>query len=235
MLPSDEHCQCAKNIIGNWKKDNHDVQLKRQFWRIARSYTKGEYAANLEALRMYNPNAFTSLQSTNLPSWSRDFFKTGYYCNDNLNNLSESFNRTIRQARRKPILDMLEEIIRQYMVHNAKRSIIMGRLKTKFTKRIHVEIEKMIEGTKHCIRHMARNNFHEVEINDVAYSVDMNTWTCCCRNWEMVGIPCFHAAAVIIGRKEWVGDYVSDYYTTKTWQETYKKWNKTCPRYAAVP
>lgn len=69
---------------------------------------------------------------------------------------------------------------------------------------------------------MARNNFHEVELNDVAYSVDMNSWTCGCRKWEMVGMPCVHAAAVIIGRKEQVGNYVSDYYKTKTWQETYK-------------
>ncbi|KAJ0262744.1 MULE transposase domain-containing protein [Hirschfeldia incana] len=222
VLPSAEHRQCCKHIMDNWKKDSNNLQLKRLFWKIARSYTRGEYDANMEALQKYNPNAFTSLQKTNPPSWSRAYFRTGYYCNDNLNNLSESFNRTIRQARRKPLLDMLEDIRRQCMVRNAKRSIIAERLKTKFTKRAHAEIEKMIAGTQHCIRHMARNNFHEVELNDFAYSVDMTSWSCGCRKWAMVGIPCVHAAAVIIGRRQQVGDYVSDYYKTKTWQETYK-------------
>lgn len=59
-------------------------------------------------------------------------------------------------------------------------------------------------------------------MNEVAYSVDMNTWTCGCRKCKMVGIPCVYAASVIIGRKERVGDYVSYYYTTKIWRKTYK-------------
>ncbi|XP_010462653.1 PREDICTED: uncharacterized protein LOC104743244 [Camelina sativa] len=173
-------------------------------------------------LKHYNPQAYNSLQLTNPITWSRAFFKIGICCNDNLNNLSESFNRTIRQARRNPLLDLLEDIRRQCMVRNAKRFIIAdNRLKTRFTKRAHAEIEKAIAGAQYCERYMARNNIHEVCQNGVGYSVDMDARSCGCRKWQMVGIPCSHATSMIIGKKEKVEDYVSDYYTKKRWRETY--------------
>jgi len=155
-------------------------------------------------------------------TWSRAFFRIGSCCNDNLNNLSESFKRTIRQARKKPLLDLLEDIRRQCMVRNEKRYVLAGRLKTRFTKRAHFEIEKMVEGSQFCIRWMARNNKHEISLNNVIYSVDMNDNTCGCRKWQMTGIPCVHAASVIIGKKQKVEDYVVDWYTTQRWQQTYK-------------
>ncbi|RID74972.1 hypothetical protein BRARA_B02045 [Brassica rapa] len=222
ILPQAEHRQCAKHIMDNWKRDSHDQELQRLFWKIARSYTIGEYTDNSEALKRFNLHAYNSLQNTNPESWSRAFFRIATCCNDNLNNLSESFNRTIREARRKPLLDLLEDIRRQCMVRNAKRSIIAGRLKTRFTKRAHCEIEKAINGSQHCIRYMARNNLYEVEHNSVNYVVDMNEKTCSCRKWQMVGIPCAHAASVIIGKKEKVEAYVNEYYTTQKWRETYK-------------
>ncbi|KAG7572036.1 MULE transposase domain [Arabidopsis suecica] len=222
VLPQAEHRQCSKHIMDNWKRDNHDMELQRLFWKIARSYTIEEFNTHMANLKSYNPQAYASLQLTSPMTWSRAFFRIGTCCNDNLNNLSESFNRTIRQARRKPLLDMLEDIRRQCMVRTAKRFIIAERLKSRFTPRAHVEIEKMIAGSAGCERHLARNNLHEIYVNDVGYFVDMDKKTCGCRKWEMVGIPCVHAACVIIGRKEKVEDYVSDYYTKVRWRETYR-------------
>ncbi|XP_023634337.1 uncharacterized protein LOC111829475 [Capsella rubella] len=222
VLPNAEHRQCAKHIMENWKKDSHDMELQRLFWKIARAYTIGEFNARMEALKQYNPLAYTSLQVTNPQTWSRAFFRVGTCCNDNLNNLSESCNRTIRQARRKPLLDFLEDIRRQCMVRNAKRFIIANRLKTRFTKRAHCEIEKMIAGAGNCSRYLAINNFHEIDENDVTYSVDMDKRTCGCRKWQMVGITCIHAASVIIGEREKVENYVVEYYTQKRWVETYR-------------
>ncbi|CAA7044351.1 unnamed protein product [Microthlaspi erraticum] len=223
VLPQAEHRQCARHIMENWKKDSHDRKLQELFWKIARSYTMGEFTDNMEALARYNPYAFATLQDTNPKSWSRAFFRIGSCCNDNLNNLSESFNRIIRQARKKPLLELLEDIRRQCMVRNAKRAIIAGRLKKRFTVRAHEEIEKMIAGSQFCIRYMARDDFHEVELNNDRYCVDMNTLTCGCKKWQMIGIPCVHAASVIIAKKRKVEDYVNDYYTTRMWQETYRR------------
>lgn len=176
----------------------------------------------MRPLKSYNPSAYESLLKTNPLTWSRAFFRIGSCCNDNLNNLSESFNRTIRNARRKPLLDMLEDIRRQCMVRNEKRFVIAYRLKSRFTKRAHMEIEKMIDGAAVCDRWMARHNRIEVRVGlDDSFSVDMNDRTCGCRKWQMTGIPCIHAASVIIGNRQKVEDFVSDWYTTYMWKQTY--------------
>ncbi|XP_024016226.1 uncharacterized protein LOC112089707 [Eutrema salsugineum] len=222
VLQQAKHRMCARHVIDNWKKDGNDLELKRLFWKIARSYTMGDYEENTQALNRYSPGAWVSLQKTNPPGWSRAFFRVGSCCNDNLNNLSESFNRTICLARKKPLLDLLEDIRRQCMVRNAKRKIITNRAKTRFTPKAHEEIEKMSKGGMDCIRYMSTDTLHEVSHDNVSYRVDFSDHTCGCRKWQMTGIPCIHAACVITAKKQKVDDYVSKFYTTKMWIETYQ-------------
>ncbi|CAD5313668.1 unnamed protein product [Arabidopsis thaliana] len=179
ILPQAEHRQCSKHIMDNWKRDSHDMELQRLFWKIARSYTEEEFVNNMEELKRYNLHAHTTLQLTSPITWSRAFFRIGTCCNDNLNNL-------------------------------------------RFTKRAHLEIEKMIAGAGNCERYMARNNLYQIDVHGVSYYVDMENKTCGCRKWQMVGIPCTHAACVIIGRREKVEDYVSEFYTKVMWRKTYK-------------
>lgn len=184
-LPEAEHRICARHILSNWKRDSKDPELECMFWIIARCYTKGNYEDALEALKKYNKGAHGTLLLQNPPTWSRAYFRQGSCCNDNLNNLCESFNKTIREARKKPLLDMLEDIRRQCMVRNAKRAIIASRLKTKFTKKAHTEIELKKEKAKDCKRYLACGNFHEIDHHRVTYSVDMNLRACGCMKWQV--------------------------------------------------
>ncbi|KAL1193984.1 hypothetical protein V5N11_009655 [Cardamine amara subsp. amara] len=49
----------------------------------------------------------------------------------------------------------------------------------------------------------------------------MEAKTCACRSWQINGIPCIHAAKVILcmGRK--LSEYVADCFITIRWRETY--------------
>lgn len=72
-----EHRQCARHIMDNWKRNNHDMELQLLFWKIARSYTEGEFTSHMEELKSYNRSAFDSLLKTNPRTWSGAFFKIG--------------------------------------------------------------------------------------------------------------------------------------------------------------
>ncbi|XP_022562643.1 uncharacterized protein LOC111208155 [Brassica napus] len=222
-LPEAEHRMCSRHILANWKRDNKDLELERLFWKIAGSYTLGDYQEHMDTLKKYCSGAFNSLQKTNPNTRSRVFFRLGSDCNDNLNNLSESFNKTIREARKKPLSEMLEDIRRQCMVRNAKRAIIASHSKTKFTKKVHLEVEKTKEKAKDCIRYMACGNVHEIDDGGVAYSVDMDLKTCGCLKWQLRGIPCIHASCVITAKKLKMEDSVSKYYTSDMWRVTYSR------------
>jgi hypothetical protein len=41
VIPQAEHRQYARHIMDNWKKNSHDMELQRLFWKVARSYTEG--------------------------------------------------------------------------------------------------------------------------------------------------------------------------------------------------
>lgn len=222
-LPQAEHRMCARHILAKWRKTNKDKELEPMFWKIARSYTIGDFDDNLEALKTYNSGAYDSLQRTAPTTWSRAFFREDSCTIDNSNNLSESFNKTIREARRKPLLEMLEDIRRQTMVRNAKRSTAGNRWKGKFTKKAQAEIEKSRADSKDLILYQTTGDEYEVDDHGTGYRVDVHLKTCGCRKWQLKGIPCNHAMCVIIGKKLNLDDYVSEYFTTHKWQQTYAR------------
>ena len=73
-LPEAEHQMCARHILANWKRESKYPQLEILFWRIARSYTEGDYKENLKALRLYSSGAHESLLRTAPVAWSRAYF-----------------------------------------------------------------------------------------------------------------------------------------------------------------
>ncbi|XP_013616913.1 PREDICTED: uncharacterized protein LOC106323314 [Brassica oleracea var. oleracea] len=199
LLPEAEHRQCCRHIYENWRKGGKDLRLQRFFWFIARSYTPGMFNYNMDELKNYDPGAHASLIKTKPKTWSRAFFKIGSYCNDNLDNLCESFNKTIREPRKKPLLDMSEEIRHQCMTRNYNRSKMAKDMKTRFTQKTHKELDKVKKKSKECSLRWAIGPETEVEDKDQAYVVNLENETCACRSWQMNGIPCIHAAKVILG------------------------------------
>ncbi|XP_033143571.1 uncharacterized protein LOC103848159 isoform X2 [Brassica rapa] len=176
---------------------------------------------NIDELKNYDPSAHASLIKTKPETWSRAFFKIGSYCNDNLNNLCESFNKTIREARKKHLLDMLEEIRRQCMTRNYNRSKMAIDRKTRFTMKTHKELDRVEKKSKGCILRWAIGPETEVEYKDQSYVVSLEKETCACRSWQMNGIPCIHAVKVILGAKIKLSEFVAPCYTTSKWRETY--------------
>jgi len=221
LLPEAEHIQCCCHIYENWRKGGKDLRLQRFFWFIARSYTPGMFNYNMDELKNYDPSAHASLIKTKPETWSRAFFKIGSYCNDNLNNLCESFNKTIREPRKKPLLDMLEEIRRQCMTRNYNRSKMAKDRKTRFTPKTHKELDRVEKKSKECSLRWAIGPETEVEDRDQSYVVNLENETCACRSWQMNGIPCIHAAKVILGVGRKLSEFVAPCYTTSNWRETY--------------
>ncbi|XP_013614098.1 PREDICTED: uncharacterized protein LOC106320281 [Brassica oleracea var. oleracea] len=218
LLPEVEHRQCCHHIYENWRKGGKDLRLQRFFWFIARSYTPGMFNYNMDELKNYDPGAHAYLMKTKPETWSRAFFKIGSYCNNNLNNLCESFNKTIREARKKTLLDILEEIRRQCMTRNYNWSNMATHRKTTFTMKTHQELDRVEKKSKGCILRLAIGPETEVEYKDQSYVVSLEKETCACRSWQMNGIPCIHAAKIILGAKRKLSEFVAPCYTTSKWR-----------------
>lgn len=112
------------------------------------------------------------------------------------------------------------------MVRNAKRSVIANRAKTKFTKRTHLRMAKVELKSKDCMSFPAVGPVTEVDYKGVSYSVDMAELMCGCIEWQMTGIPCTHAAYVILKQVKKLADFqtysmgISPVQGKKLWPDT---------------
>lgn len=114
-----------------------------------------------------------------------------------LNNLCESFNSLILNARNKPILTMLEKIM----------TIMMKRIHVNKAKMLKVEgllcpkIQQIFEKTKgrasYCVPNWWGDSKFEVDGPSGKFLCDLNELTCYCRMWDLTGIPCKHGVSAL--------------------------------------
>ncbi|XP_058776742.1 uncharacterized protein LOC131651088 [Vicia villosa] len=131
--------------------------------------------------------------------WCKHAFSYYPKCDVLMNNLSESFNSTILQARDKPLITMCEWI----------RNYLMNRVAVSLTK---------LDRLKHKIMSMPRKRLDKEVVNHTfdghQFIVDLsNKKTCTCCFWELVGIPCGHVIAAMSYLKLDPETFVDDCYS----------------------
>ena len=90
--------------------DHKGLELKDALWRCARATTIKEFERRMQELKDLDVKAQEYLTDINPAQWSKSHFSSRALCDYLANNLSESFNAMILEARDKPILAMLEWI-----------------------------------------------------------------------------------------------------------------------------
>nr|KAJ0208438.1 hypothetical protein LSAT_V11C500283920 [Lactuca sativa] len=168
------------------------------------------------------PLAYDYLIERDPKTWSKAFFETDRACDAYENGVSESFNSVIDDARKRPLITMLEEI----------RIYVMERLCTQKSKgsswgdlhicpSIRLKLSK-IKGLQRFWR-VVPSGYQEFEVRlgYDAYSIDLGKKTCVCRAWQLTSYPCVHAYAVISNLNRDSEDYVSPWLTTTMFGNAY--------------
>ena len=179
---------CARHIYGNWKKSFSRSEYKNLFWGVAYSYHEGEYKDKMKMVETYDPFAYEALLKTEPEKWCRAFFNPESHCADVHNNLSEAFNRTIKMARTKPVISMLEDIRRQAIKRISRRWLQAEKCSTHLTPITMAILEKARVAKKFCSTIRSRTTLYEVNEFDVGYTVDLATHQCACRRWDLTGM-----------------------------------------------
>ncbi|KAL2904831.1 Sec-independent protein translocase protein TatA [Bienertia sinuspersici] len=92
------------------------------FWKACGAYSPFTFRKAMEALKKTNPLALIWLSKLGEQStWSKYAFNPSVRCDVNKTNFVESFNATLRIARCRPILTLLDGIRRVIMVRMATR------------------------------------------------------------------------------------------------------------------
>jgi len=108
--PACEHRQCARHIYANFKKKFTGVEFRKLFWIAAKATTETRFRATMLEINAMSPHAYDHLMERDTKTWCREFFDVDRCCDAVENGISESFNAAIVEARKKPIITMLEDV-----------------------------------------------------------------------------------------------------------------------------
>ncbi|XP_021715010.1 uncharacterized protein LOC110682980 [Chenopodium quinoa] len=110
ILPSTEHRHCARHIYMLWHKSFRGDDMKLRFWKIVKAYNLVDYQDALDELGAVDQDAVVAFNSYNPRLFCREFMSTSTKTDVVTNNLAETFNGYIINARTKHLLYMLEDI-----------------------------------------------------------------------------------------------------------------------------
>ena len=127
-------------------------------------------------------------------------------------NLAESFNAWLRIERHHSIcnflLEHMSKLASMLVKHQEESKNWKGCIGPKIEAKVQENIAK---GAVYPVTPF-KNGVFGVCIGRALLNVDILNHTCTCRGWQMLGIPCEHATAVIISIGQNVTDFVDDCY-----------------------
>ncbi|KAG8481110.1 hypothetical protein CXB51_025850 [Gossypium anomalum] len=167
-------------------------ELKDLLWKAARASTTKEFEDAMDELRKTNQHAYNWLKEKNPNHWSRSHFSIR----------SHSDILMILETRGKPILTMMETIRTKIMLLIVKK-------------------KEEADNWKGMLCQRSRKRWMYIKDSLRLNVVDLVENSCSCRNWDLTGIPCMHALAVIHLKEEFPETYVQTWYTKQTQLQIY--------------
>ncbi|XP_042374961.1 uncharacterized protein LOC121969103 [Zingiber officinale] len=178
----------------------------------------------MEELKNIDHNAYEWLAKKPEDQWSKSHFSTIPKSDILLNNMCESFNSCILDARDKPIIEMFESIrnllMNRFLLNREK----VEKWKSQICPKIRDLLAKISMDAAAYSPMKSDEMHYQITRSDDhldQHSVDLSTRTCSCRKWYLIGIPCKHVVCVIWCKKDNPEAYVHHCYLTETYRRCY--------------
>lgn len=195
--------------------------MQKKFWRCAKAPCILLFNLARAKLAQLTPPGAQAIMNTHPQHWSRAWFRLGSNCDSVDNNLCESFNKWILEARFFPIITMLETIRRKVMVRIHDQITTSARWNTAICPGILKKLNAYI--TKSAFSHAICNgaSSYEVKHHDNRFTVQLDKMACSYRYWQLSGLPCPHAISCIFFKTNSLDGYISNWYSVNEFKKTY--------------
>ena len=178
----------------------------------------------MENIEKFSSTAVDDMLHYPLHQWCKVFFTTESCCDVVDNNMAETFNGWIMDARFKPIITMLDDIRKQVISRIAKKKSSVQTWISGISPRALEKLEK-----NKVLSYQWYNEFNGedgFEISNIynaanTHTVHLGNRTCTCREWDLTGIPCQHALCAILGLDKDPETFVAHWYHKATYMEAY--------------
>jgi hypothetical protein len=227
VFPECEYRECMRHLYQNFMKKIHGKVYTDHLYPAARGFTEHKFRWHMQKIFEADPKAIEYLETHHNKICYRCGFGVDSKVDYLTNNISESFNKQIKDLKGLNLCELLDRI----------RELIM----VKFNVRRHVgrhlaglvlpQVLKMLNALSKTIgpHKVAWNTEHEAEITlydvkpyDQRHTVNLQQGTCSCRKFQISGKPCIHALTFICSmRGAKIESFVDDYYSVAKFRAAY--------------
>ena len=214
IFPNSPQRFCLRHIYANFQRAGfRGPELKKYMDAASYSYTKNGFDLAMEALKKDSEEAYNWLVQIPHESWARHLFDTNCKTDLVVNNISEVFNRMILNVRNKPIRTMLEGIRNKLMVKYSGTREKVETARWEITPFYTEKLEESKKWSRECsVKNCEIGLWQVTSRSGRVVAVDLRKHTCGCRKWDVTGIPCNHAVAVIMKIQQHPEDYVHEFF-----------------------
>ena len=192
-------------------------------WGETNASTKATFESYMKQMEIVSKEACVDLRGKSPMQWARHAFPYYPKCDMLLNNICETFNSNIVEAREKPLVNMLETIRRYLMVKIHKNMDSLAKYQGPICHKIQQKFEKCKETSIDCKSIQSSGIRWEVNSCGKQFVVNVEKCSCASNNQDLTRIPYKHVVHVIAFRKERAEDYVHDFYKNQSQTHQYVK------------
>ncbi|KAK9287744.1 hypothetical protein L1049_016184 [Liquidambar formosana] len=177
----------------------------------------------IETMKCLSPEAYEWIQKNKPEHWANAFFKGARY-NHVKSNVADSFYNWVSEFPALPIVEVIETTRRKMMELIYKCRVEADEWSSRLTPAAEEKLQTIISKSRSVEVLFSPGSTYKVrDTLRVINVVSLDDWDCSCREWQITGLPCLHAVAVIdcIGRN--VYDYCSQYFRIETYRISYSE------------
>nr|XP_043633496.1 uncharacterized protein LOC122604691 [Erigeron canadensis] len=223
VYPDVEHRECIRHLYSNFKKHFRGEFFNSRLYGAAMTYSVSQHDKLLGEIGSVSKEAITYLNENHKRVWSRCKFGTLAKCDYITNNTSESFNSWIGEFRYLLVLDLLDSIREKLMVQFDKKRRTIRKWKGMLVPKAKNYLRRVSKNLGEYTVCRSSDTQAEVKYKGKRWEVTLNEKNCTCRVWQITGLLCVHAAAVIAFMRynNW-DTYVDPYFTIQKYKQAYE-------------
>ncbi|XP_059437666.1 uncharacterized protein LOC132170637 isoform X1 [Corylus avellana] len=222
------HGYCLRYLTEQLLRDlkgqfSHEVKrlMVEDFYAAAYAPTAESFQRCIESIKSISTEAYNWIIQSEPQNWANSYFQGSRY--DHMaSNFGELFYSWASDAHELPITQMVDVIRGKIMELIYTRRAESNQWLTRLSPSMEDKLKKESHKVHSLQVLLSAGSTFEVR-GDSIEVVDIDNWDCSCKRWQLTGLPCCHAIAVIscLGRSPY--DYCSRYFTTESYRLTYSE------------
>ncbi|GMJ11147.1 MUSTANG 7 [Hibiscus trionum] len=210
--------ELVRDLDGQFSQEVKSIMIE-DVYRAASAPKPEDFHASVESIKSISLDAYNWIMQSEPQNWANSFFQGARY-NHMTSNFGELFYSWASDAHELPITQMVDVIRGNIMELIYTRRTESDHWLTRLTPSMEEKLEKESLEVHSFQVLLTTGSIFEVQ-GESTEVVDMDRWDCSCKGWQLTGLPCCHAIAVISCIEQSPYDYCSRYFATESYRMTY--------------